>query len=120
MTNGVLEQVCHDLIDLDRIEQDGRHIGRRIEHPERKPGPGMLLRAARELELDLGASWMIGDSLTDAWAGRHAGCARSVLIHTALTTPEEERDPAVDFVVHNLEEAVELTRQQISRAILEQ
>ncbi len=32
------------------------------DHPERKPAPGMLLRAARELGLDLARSWMIGDS----------------------------------------------------------
>jgi D-glycero-D-manno-heptose 1,7-bisphosphate phosphatase len=45
----------------------------------RKPQPGMLKRAAREHNLDLGASWMIGDSLTDVKAGENAGC-RSVLL----------------------------------------
>ncbi|MBI1832955.1 MAG: HAD family hydrolase, partial [Planctomycetes bacterium] len=36
-----------------------------IEHPDRKPAPGLLLRAASELHLDLAQSWMIGDSLRD-------------------------------------------------------
>ena len=40
----------------------------------RKPRPGMLLDAARELEIDLTASWMIGDSEIDVEAGRSAGC----------------------------------------------
>ena len=38
------------------------------------PEPGMLLRAARELHLDLEKSWMIGDSLRDIIAGQRAGC----------------------------------------------
>jgi D-glycero-D-manno-heptose 1,7-bisphosphate phosphatase len=41
----------------------------------RKPQPGLLLRAARELDLDLGASWMVGDSATDVEAGAAAGCS---------------------------------------------
>jgi D-glycero-D-manno-heptose 1,7-bisphosphate phosphatase len=45
----------------------------------RKPAPGMLLRAAAELDLDLAASWMVGDSDSDVEAGRRAG-ARTVLI----------------------------------------
>lgn len=40
----------------------------------RKPMPGMLLRAADELGLDLQRSWMIGDSPSDVEAGRRAGC----------------------------------------------
>jgi D-glycero-D-manno-heptose 1,7-bisphosphate phosphatase len=39
----------------------------------RKPGPGLLLRAAREMGLDLAHSWMIGDGLTDIQAGKSAG-----------------------------------------------
>jgi D-glycero-D-manno-heptose 1,7-bisphosphate phosphatase len=45
----------------------------------RKPAPGMLLDAAAELELDLGSSWMLGDTDTDIAAG-HAAGARTVLI----------------------------------------
>jgi D-glycero-D-manno-heptose 1,7-bisphosphate phosphatase len=40
----------------------------------RKPAPGMLLDAAREHQIDLAASWMIGDSEIDVEAGRSAGC----------------------------------------------
>jgi D-glycero-D-manno-heptose 1,7-bisphosphate phosphatase len=40
----------------------------------RKPEPGLLLRAAGELRIDLGASWMVGDQPTDIAAGAAAGC----------------------------------------------
>lgn len=45
----------------------------------RKPRPGMLLRAAGELGLDLARSWMVGDSARDVEAGRAAGCRTAVL-----------------------------------------
>lgn len=48
----------------------------------RKPAPGMLLRAARELSLDLGASVMVGDRLSDVQAGRAAGVGRCVLVRS--------------------------------------
>jgi len=47
----------------------------------RKPRPGMLQRAARELELDLGRSWMIGDRPSDVETGWAVG-ARGVLVRT--------------------------------------
>jgi len=49
----------------------------------RKPRPGMLLRAARELALDLGASTMIGDRPSDIAAGQRAGC-RTILVETGM------------------------------------
>ena len=61
-----------------------------IDHPDRKPAPGMLLRAADELRLDLGRSWMIGDMISDALAGTHAGCLGSVLVGTGAEPPEEK------------------------------
>ena len=52
-----------------------------IEDPLRKPGPGMLLQAAREHDIDLAASWMVGDTLSDMLAGKNAGC-KSLLVRT--------------------------------------
>ena len=40
----------------------------------RKPKPGMLIKAADDLNIDLGSSWMIGDGKNDIEAGRNAGC----------------------------------------------
>jgi D-glycero-D-manno-heptose 1,7-bisphosphate phosphatase len=51
----------------------------------RKPEPGLLIRAASELSLDLGRSWLVGDILDDVEAGRRAGC-RTVLIDNGHET----------------------------------
>ena len=48
----------------------------------RKPGPGMLLEAARDHALDLAGSYMIGDSASDVACGQRAGVAASVLVLT--------------------------------------
>ena len=61
----------------------------------RKPKPGLLLQAARELEIDLGASVLIGDALTDILAGRAAGVGEVELVLTGrgreqLETPQAE------------------------------
>jgi histidinol-phosphate phosphatase family protein len=40
----------------------------------RKPEPGLLLRAAAEMKIDLGRSWMVGDEPRDIAAGAAAGC----------------------------------------------
>jgi len=72
---------------LDRIyacthhpEVGARSLRRRCEC--RKPRPGMLLRASAELDLDLSASYMVGDSFRDVGAGRSAGVAATVLLRT--------------------------------------
>ena len=48
----------------------------------RKPNPGMLHAAAADLGIDLGASWIVGDSASDLEAGRRAGLARGWLVPT--------------------------------------
>ena len=49
----------------------------------------MLLRAARELHLDLAKSWMIGDKLRDIVAGQNAGCRGCILVRTGHPLEEE-------------------------------
>ncbi|HKA91991.1 MAG TPA: HAD family hydrolase [Haliangiales bacterium] len=53
----------------------------------RKPRPGMLLRAARELSLDLAASLAIGDGERDVQAAVAAGCRKAVRIGPGGTHP---------------------------------
>lgn len=62
------------------------HKGYEGEVPElkidcdcRKPKPGLLLRAAEDLNIDLSQSWMIGDSENDVKAGRAAGCKTALI-----------------------------------------
>ena len=45
----------------------------------RKPKPGLLFQAARDLGIDLSTSWMVGDGLTDVVAGKKAGCKTILL-----------------------------------------
>lgn len=64
----------------------------RIECDCRKPRPGMLVRAAREHDIDLGRSWMIGDSLVDLEAGAAAG-ARVVHVLTGYGIGLRDNQP---------------------------
>jgi D-glycero-D-manno-heptose 1,7-bisphosphate phosphatase len=69
----------------------------------RKPKPGLLLEAAREREISLSQSWMIGDRWRDIDAGKAAGC-RTVLVDYGYPNERRPRDP--DIIVHSLIEAV--------------
>lgn len=55
----------------------------------RKPKPGLLLRAAEELGLDLAASYMIGDKISDVEVGKRAGLT-SILVLTGYGLGEWE------------------------------
>jgi D-glycero-D-manno-heptose 1,7-bisphosphate phosphatase len=57
----------------------------------RKPQPGLLLQAARELDLDLPRSVMVGDKPTDVEVGRAAGCG-AALLFAAATAPDNSAD----------------------------
>ena len=46
----------------------------------RKPAPGMLLQAAKDWNIDMGQSYMIGDRSSDVQAGENAGCKASIQI----------------------------------------
>jgi len=74
----------------------------------RKPAPGLLERAARELDVDLTSSWLIGDILDDIEAGRRAGC-RTILVDVGSETEwRMSRERLPHHVVGDLEEAAEL------------
>lgn len=79
----------------------------------RKPRPGLLLNAARELGIDLKQSWMVGDGLNDVQAGRDAGC-RTILV-TSLKIEQIERffgrgGVVPDYIVPDLRAALKLIR----------
>ncbi len=60
-----------------------------IDHPYRKPNPGMILDAQRQLKADLQASWMVGDKLLDLEAGRNARVGHQVLVRTGYGRDHE-------------------------------
>jgi D-glycero-D-manno-heptose 1,7-bisphosphate phosphatase len=72
----------------------------------RKPLPGMLQRAAAEMEIDLTLSWMIGDKRADIEAGRAAGCQPILVLSGYGAAEAAAIDPAVT-VCDNLYAAAE-------------
>lgn len=78
----------------------------------RKPAPGLLLRAAAEHHLDLGASVMIGDGETDVDAGRAAGCAT---VRVGARTNSTAADVAVPTLADAVAPALTLARQRARR-----
>jgi histidinol-phosphate phosphatase family protein len=82
----------------------------------RKPAPGMLLQASRDLGLDLPESWLIGDILDDVEAGRAAGC-RTVLIdagHETQWVPGPLRTP--HYIATDLADAARFIAQARRRS----
>lgn len=82
----------------------------------RKPATGLLDRAARELGLDLHASFMVGDKWSDVELGQRAGC-RSILVRTGFSHDDEgnRRPPHLsdpDYVAHDLAEAADWVLRQ--------
>lgn len=71
----------------------------------RKPKPGMLLNAAKDYNIDLHASWMIGDSVNDIKAGIAAGC-KTVLIN-GLGTLQEVGEYGQDITANSLADVIE-------------
>ena len=69
----------------------------------RKPKPGMLINASQEFNIDLSASWMIGDGERDIQAGRKAGC-KTVYI----TKRESDNNENADYTAACLLDAVKL------------
>lgn len=106
----------------DHLQQELRPYGVQIDafyhcphHPEhgagpcdcRKGAPGMLLQAAQEHQIDLSASWMIGDKHSDIEAGNRAGC-RSILVRTGYGEQEGQGLPPATVIVDSLAAAIEL------------
>ena len=91
------------LPSLDRVEIC-YHGGERYGQPCdcRKPRPGMILRAAADLNIDPKRSYVIGDRWRDVDCARAAGC-RAILIERGY---KETLREAPDFTVANFNEAV--------------
>lgn len=78
----------------------------------RKPRPGLLLRAAEELSLDLKRSWMVGDAWSDVQAGQAAGVQGAIILRTGrgtaqLSLPQPE-DVSNFLVCDDLSQAIDV------------
>ena len=70
----------------------------------RKPSPGMLFAGAREFDVDLALSYMVGDRWRDMEAGITAGC-RTIFIDYGY---DEKQPKSTDFCVRSLVEATQI------------
>ena len=76
----------------------------------RKPKPGLLIKAAHELNIDLGQSVVLGDGSSDVGAGQAAGCKTIIYIHNnnLPNKVEEARQGPADYKVNDLSEVIKL------------
>jgi D-glycero-D-manno-heptose 1,7-bisphosphate phosphatase len=75
----------------------------RCESEFRKPAPGMLLQAERELNIDLSSSIFVGDKASDMQAGRAAGVGRLLLLGGNDLSPDSSRVQQLSDVLPYLE-----------------
>src|SRR5271169_2133564 len=100
LVEAIHAEMCREL-PIDRVEVCYDSGYGPVESEFRKPNPGMLLRAARDLQIDLAQSWMVGDRWRDIDCGHAAGC-KTVLIDRHYTEKLHEQP---DFSAGNLGEA---------------
>ena len=79
---------------------EGEVVELKIDCDCRKPKPGLILRASRDLNIEIGNSWMIGDNGRDIGCGKNAGCKTALVENT-------DESLEVDVRSNNLLEAVE-------------
>ncbi|MBA7661600.1 D-glycero-beta-D-manno-heptose-1,7-bisphosphate 7-phosphatase [subsurface metagenome] len=113
----------------EELAKDGAFLdGERycLHHPEakvarlkancecRKPKPGLLLQAAKDMNIDLSQSWMVGDGLTDVQAGKGARTKTVLLgrMKCELCRLMDEEDARPDTVAANLKEAAQFILKQ--------
>jgi D-glycero-D-manno-heptose 1,7-bisphosphate phosphatase len=110
----VVEKIhAHMLVQLpiDRVEVC-YHPGKGASDCNcRKPKPGMLLRAAAALNIDLAQSWMVGDRWRDVDCGRAAGC-KTVFIDRGY---EEELRQKPDYSAGNLAVAADIILREVKK-----
>ena len=91
-------------LPIDRVEACF-HPGKGASDCDcRKPKPGMLLHAARELNIDLAQSWMVGDRWRDVDCGHAAGC-KTIFIDRGYVEKFKQKP---DFSARNLAEAADI------------
>lgn len=113
-----VETFLTNLLQKARIDLDGFYFC--PHHPNgtissyaiscdcRKPEPGLILQAARDHDIELSESWLIGDILNDIEAGNRAEC-RTILMDVNNETEwdlQPHRQP--HYIVQNLDQAADV------------
>jgi len=122
-TEETFEKISHKMrMELEKydVKLDGEYYC--LHHPSakrlvyrlncecRKPKPGLILKAAKEHNIDLAGSLMIGDGLVDVKAGKLVGCTTILIgsVNSLLTRLMKDLDAEPDFVVHSIDEVANL------------
>jgi len=92
------------LAPIDRVEVSYAPGGETPPDPYRKPAPGMLLRSADELNLELSQCWMIGDRWRDIDCGANAG-VKTIFIDWGY---QEKLRALPDFTASSFTDAVRI------------
>jgi D,D-heptose 1,7-bisphosphate phosphatase len=100
---------------LDRIyycpyHPEGAVKKYRQESELRKPNPGMLLKAAEEMDLDLDQSWCVGNSGSDIEAGLRAGCKTILIDPPSRQIRLKPGEPRPDYKAINIKEVVNIVK----------
>jgi D-glycero-D-manno-heptose 1,7-bisphosphate phosphatase len=82
----------------------------------RKPKPGLLLRAAKDLGINLSKSFLVGDSLTDIKAGKAVGCKTFMIgyLKSDLARLIEDTGVRPNFIVPSLFDAARIIKKEVS------
>jgi len=84
----------------------------------RKPKPGLLIKAAEELQIDLGKSVFLGDKASDVEAGRKAGCKTIIFIHAEDSDGkvEEAKKVKADYRLFEIRKAIPIVEKMLKSA----
>ncbi|MGD8787754.1 MAG: HAD family hydrolase [Phycisphaerales bacterium] len=85
----------------------------------RKPNPGMLLKAAKEMAIDLEQSWCVGNSIRDIEAGLRAGCKTILIDLPSRQQQLKPGQPRPDHKAVNMKEVANIIKKYYRSHITE-
>jgi len=127
-TSGAIEKRVHRLLGdrgafIDKVYICPHHPQAvvpqfRIDCDCRKPKPGLLIKAAEELKIDLAKSVFLGDKASDAEAGRNAGCKTIIFIyaHDTADKLQEAKRAKADYRLIQIKEAIPIVEKMFKTA----
>ncbi|MFA6012461.1 MAG: HAD family hydrolase [Desulfobacteraceae bacterium] len=124
-TSDAIEAKVHDLLAKQGAKIDKAYIC--LHHPKgimpdltldcdcRKPKPGLLFQAAKELGINLKKSIMLGDKESDVQAGKAVGCKTVIYLHNEdeLEKVEKTKSVDADFKANDMGEILEWIKLQL-------
>lgn len=110
LNDWMVKQFRREEISIDHVYYCPHHpngvVGQySIDCNCRKPGSGMLFQAVEDYGVDLRRSILVGDKVSDIYAGRHAGVGRNILVTTGHVLTHKEKLEG-DLVVNSLADLI--------------